>query len=427
MPPSSLSLSSHVTWSGCAIGGVPEHPFQSRVAHQPGGGLLAEAERVVARGGARDRAARRLAGARHAAVDEQRLAPGAELEGEAPRAGLPCKLQRRGCAGIDDHHQGPAHEADIAAAGRRACLAFAVGQDGGEHVALGRAHAVEARKHAVAEPQVAQHRRHACDGCEHAPIEAVVEAAVARRAALAQRQQVEQQLDQHGGVAAQMPAVGRNLPFQLRGEQLLGLREPALVVAHAHIGADERDQAQEARVAVGCVAPGGGEMGRVVGEARHHGAIAPVVEAIEQQPRVRQPRDQAARDDIGPPGGVGVPAAAPDPFADQLLGERAGVLRLRAGRGGAASRSRAARVPIAGSAPRRRTASVPRAWRPSRRARSSPRRPRRRSWRRRPAGRAAPAAAHRPPRTGSASAAAASGACGRAPRGPPAPRSAGRD
>ena len=39
-------------------------------------------------------------------------------------------------------------------------------------------------------------------------------------------------------------------------------------------------------------------MGRVVGEARHHGAIAPVVEAIEQQPRVRQPRDQAARDDI---------------------------------------------------------------------------------------------------------------------------------
>jgi hypothetical protein len=99
---------------------------------------------------------------------------------------------------------------------------------------------------------VAQHRRHACDGCEHAPIEAVVEAAVAPRAALPQRQQVEQQLDQHGGVAAQMPAVGRNLPFQLRGKQLLGLRVPALVVAHAP-SAQTSDQAQEARVAVGAL------------------------------------------------------------------------------------------------------------------------------------------------------------------------------
>ena len=42
---------------------------------------------------------------------------------------------------------------------------------------------------------------------------------VARREGLAQRQQIEQQLDQRAGIAADVPAVGQDLALELVGEQ----------------------------------------------------------------------------------------------------------------------------------------------------------------------------------------------------------------
>ena len=55
-------------------------PLQAGIAHQLGGGLLAEAERVVVRRGARNRAPARLDLAGQAAVDEDQLAARAQLE-----------------------------------------------------------------------------------------------------------------------------------------------------------------------------------------------------------------------------------------------------------------------------------------------------------------------------------------------------------
>ena len=123
----------------------------------------------------------------------------------------------------------------------------------------------------------------------------------ARGKALAQRQQVEQQLDEDGGVAAQMPAVGQDLALQLGGQQLLRLRQLPLVAGDAQVGVDETDQGEEPGIAVGRIAPGGREVGDLVGEACHDGGVALGLGAIEQQARMRQPGDDAAADDLGRP------------------------------------------------------------------------------------------------------------------------------
>ena len=172
---------------------------------------------------------------------------------------------------------------------------------------------------------MAQHRRHPADGGQ----ERRVGRLSARGKALAQGKQIEQQLDEDGGVAAEMPAVGQNLAFQLGCQQLLRLRELPVVAGDAQVGVDEADQGQEPGIAVGRVAPGGGEVGDLVGEAAHDGGVALVVGAIEQQARVRQPGDDAAANDLGRPGVRALPPAAPDPFADEQLRHGPGIGGLR--------------------------------------------------------------------------------------------------
>ena len=175
--------------------------LQAGVAHDLGGGMLAEAERGVAGGGAGHRAPAGLRGTRRAAVDEQQLRAGAQLEGQAAGAGGACQLERRRGAGIDEDDGPAALQARIAGADGhlgRGRPSQVVGQHGGERVALGGAHAVEAGERAVAEAQVAQHRRHAGDRREQGRVGRLC----ARGKALAQGQQVEQQLDEDGRVAA---------------------------------------------------------------------------------------------------------------------------------------------------------------------------------------------------------------------------------
>ena len=88
---------------------------------------------------------------------------------------------------------------------------------------------------------MAQHRRHPGDGREQRRVGRLG----ARGKALAQRQQVEQQLDEHGGVAAEMPAVGQDLALQLGCQQLLRLRQLPLVAGDAQVGVDQADQGEE--------------------------------------------------------------------------------------------------------------------------------------------------------------------------------------
>ena len=79
---------------------------------------------------------------------------------------------------------------------------------------------------------MAQHRRHPVDGREQRR----VGFEPARDEALAQRQQVEQQLDEAEGLRLEMPAVGQDLALQLGRQQLPRLRELPFVAGDAQIG-----------------------------------------------------------------------------------------------------------------------------------------------------------------------------------------------
>ena len=143
-----------------------------------------------------------------------------------PAQAAPASSSGGAAPASSEDHGLAALEARIAgadAALRRGGPALVVGQHGGQRIALGGAHAVEAGERAVAEPQVAQHPRHARHGREQGRVGGLA----ARGEALAQRQEIEQQLDEGGGVAARVSAVGQDLALELGREQLLRLRQLA--------------------------------------------------------------------------------------------------------------------------------------------------------------------------------------------------------
>ncbi len=92
----------------------------------------------------------------------------------------------------------------------------------------------------------AQHRHHAVDGIEQRGRRRNV----AGGEHLPQRQQVEQQLDQCAGIAADVAAIGKDLPLQLVAEPLGGAADMARLVGHAERGISERDDRLQPRQAV---------------------------------------------------------------------------------------------------------------------------------------------------------------------------------
>ena len=193
---------------------------------------------------------------------------------------------------------------------------------------------------------MAQHRRHPADGREQRRVGRLA----ARGEALAQRQQVEQQLDEGPRIAADVAAVGEDLALQLRHQQLLRLRQLAIVAGDAQVGVDEADQGEQTRIAVGRIAPGGGEIGDLLGQAAHDGGVGAWARrhraagpACDSQERTRRPTTSGSH------ACSSRPLAAPDPFADELRGHRPCLAGSAPPRGGAASRSRAARAPRPGS------------------------------------------------------------------------------
>ena len=63
------------------------------------------------------------------------------------------------------------------------------------------------------------------------------------------------------------------------------------------VGERQRDEREQARIAVGRVAPGGRQQRQLAAEARRDGLVGRDIGAVEQQDRVRDPRDQPARGD----------------------------------------------------------------------------------------------------------------------------------
>ena len=120
---------------------------------------------------------------------------------------------RRGAAGIGDQEQRAGLHALISAVrriGERRAARVVVGEHGGQQIRRGRAHAVEQRKIAVAMPEETQHRHHAIDGVEQCRRRRHV----AGGERLLERQEIEQELDQSRGIAADVAAVRQDLPLQ---------------------------------------------------------------------------------------------------------------------------------------------------------------------------------------------------------------------
>ena len=112
--------------------------------------------------------------------------------------------QQRGRSGVDALIAGMRRIRHWRAAG------VVVSEHGGEQIDRRRTHAVELREIAVGMAEKTLHRHHAIDGV----VERLRRLQVARGEQLAQRQQVHQQFDERAGIAADVSAVGQDLPPQ---------------------------------------------------------------------------------------------------------------------------------------------------------------------------------------------------------------------
>src|SRR5262249_40839233 len=138
---------------GAARGGVAQGrpadlALEASVANELGGGLVVEAEGIVAGGGTGDGAQARVRPTGGAGIDKEKLAAGAHLEGEAAGAGGSGKRQRRGRADVDHDRRRPALEAYVArgrVGARRGRWTVAVGEHRRQRIALGRPGRIEAR------------------------------------------------------------------------------------------------------------------------------------------------------------------------------------------------------------------------------------------------------------------------------------------
>ncbi len=136
---------------------------------------------------------------------------------------------------------------------------------------LGRPHAVEQRKAAVAVAEEAQHRHHAVDGVEQRRRRRNV----AGRERGAQRQQVDQDLDQRTGIAADVAAVGQDLALELVAEPLGGAADVTLLARHAERRVGQRDRGLKARHAVARLRRRVAQVADLAGEAAQEAAIEP--------------------------------------------------------------------------------------------------------------------------------------------------------
>ena len=188
-----------------------------------------------------------------------------------------------------------------------------ISEHGGEPVDRRRPHAVELREIAVGVTEEAQHRHHAVDG--------VVERRRRRQAArgkqLPQRQQVHQQVDQRAGVAADMAAVRQDLLAQLVDQPPPIRGQVTGLTLHAQRGVVERDHRLQPRQPVARLVERAAQIAHLPRQAADEAAVEFCIGVLQQERRLAEPADDAARQNIEPPAG-GVPAALQtDPVFDQ--------------------------------------------------------------------------------------------------------------
>ena len=186
--------------------------------------------------------------------------------------GVKAGLDRRRAAGIHDQHAAADLDALISRIGRvrqRRPAAVVVGQQREQQFGGRRAHAVEMCKRPVGMAEEAQHRHHAVDGIEQRRRRRDV----ARRVGLAQRQQLEQYVDDGARIAADMAAVGQDLPLDLAAQPRGHRLDVARLTGDAQRGVAQRDASLHARDAAMGVARGVAQITHLAHQAAHETPI----------------------------------------------------------------------------------------------------------------------------------------------------------
>ena len=199
---------------------------------------------------------------------------------------------RRRAAGVHQQHHLAELDALVAGVrrvGQRRAARVVIGEDGRHQVGQRRPHAVEMREGAVAVPEEAHHRHHAVDGV----VELRRRRDVARLERLPQRQEIEQQLDQRAGIAADVAAVGQDLPFDLGDELLDRAAHVPRLPGHAERRVGERDQRLHPRHAVARLDGGVAQVADLANEAAQEAAVKLLVGVVQDQRRMAEPGDDA--------------------------------------------------------------------------------------------------------------------------------------
>ena len=166
-----------------------------------------------------------------------------------------------------------------------------IGGERGHQVGRGRAHAVEQGERAVAVPEQAQMRHHPLDRGQHAARRLEPEGGEG----LAQRQEVEQEVDQQARIAREMPAIGEDLVVEFVGKQDLGPLAARILPVQADRGEGDGDQPVDP---VGPLHRAGETQPDPVGQARdmaQEALVEGVVGAFQQQRRMGEEGDQPPR------------------------------------------------------------------------------------------------------------------------------------
>ena len=270
-------------------------------------------------GGAGEPPQRPRAGERHAAIDDQALAAGTHLEGQAAGMGLGRIVGGRRPAGVGDEDGGAGLDALIAAvrrAGQRRSADVVIGEHGGELVGRRIARAVEAGEAAVALAEIAEHRHHPVDGRQRMregwEPRAVKACRSGRRSSRISRIAA--------GLRLTWPPSGRIWRTSSWSSHLRRLLQEARLVGHRQGGGSEGEHRAEARQSLRPVMGGAPEVAHLPGQRAHEAPVEGEVAAVEGERRLGEPRDDAPRHDARLPGD-GVDAVRfPDPLVDQAAG-----------------------------------------------------------------------------------------------------------
>ena len=227
-------------------GGDPADPPILRLVEEAAGGGVGDRRGRVC-GGAPRRPAQLAAARGTAAIDDDALRPARQFEGEAAGGSLTRLVHRRRRADIADEHDPPQFEPGVAGmrgVHQRLGAGPVIDQQRGEMVGRRHTHPVEVAERGIAVPQEPQRRQHPVDGAQ----ERFRRIDAAAEEALAQGQQIEQQLHGKARIAGSVAAVRQDLRFEFAHEDAGGPAQDRLDALAAQPGIGQRHRRQQARL-----------------------------------------------------------------------------------------------------------------------------------------------------------------------------------